>query len=633
MFFPAKMCKVRLIGPKSMMRKTIEALESYGGAEIKKVSGHGIEASKPLDDHSANVEKLLKLEALAGALEQRHNGQRVEAKAASDYARSREYWEAEREISEITKEMDSMSSEMEILRDKKSTLAPFAGLGIDFSRLGLSSAAVHAGTVDAQKIRAVEAALEKTSDAKWFFKRASESTYICVVAVKSGSDEAIEEVARAGFEKVQLPEMSGKPSDELRRIESRAAEIGKKRALLNKKIGAISKGSFSKIAAAKEHYEIETGKSSAATSFGATQHSFIVEAYIPEKKFSEFAAFTEKTFSEKVEVRRFSSEQLEHAHEEAPTLLEHRRALAPFEWINKYMSVPRSGEIDPTLVFLVFFPFFYAMMVGDVIYGVISFLIARFIVKKVAEDNILKPVGLIWMWSAIPTIIFGVIYDEFMGMPHTEFIYRFTGIGNVLLYHGVERLLNVKLLLGITILIGIVAVCTGFLLGFLNAAKHGNRKHALAKLGWLGVVAFGTVLISGAMFNAFSQEIVMGSAALLLVSLGAVVSAEGIAGIIELPSVLGNVMSFTRVLAVGLVGTLIALILNHVLFPSIDKGLLLIILVPVYIAGHIFNAFLTMFESFIQSARLNFVEMYSKFYEGGGREFAPFKLKRKYLKD
>jgi len=92
-------------------------------------------------------------------------------------------------------------------------------------------------------------------------------------------------------------------------------------------------------------------------------------------------------------------------------------------------------------------------------------------------------------------------------------------------------------------------------------------------------------------------------------------------------------MSFSRILAVGLVGTLIALILNDLLFPSLDKGILLIILVPIYIIGHLFNAFLAMFESFIQGARLNYVEFYSKFYEGGGKEFSPFRLTRKFVKD
>src|SRR3989344_1783258 len=625
MFFPAKMCKVRVIGLKSNIGKTIGALERYGGAEIKKFSNTEISLSKPLETHDETIEMLLKMEALLNAL----NGKatyaaKIPAAKAAEYIKSKEFRETEKEIMKISAELESNSAELDVQKDAKARLSVFLGFDIDFGKLKLSSVSLIAGTVAAQKRPAVESALSKISEA---------NSFACIVALKKGNEEAIEEISRAGFERVQLPEIGTKPSSELRAIEKRIAELEKNKAALQKELLGISAKSYQKLAAAKEYLEIESGKSGAATSLGSTQHVFVLEAYLPEKNYREFERFAHENFGERMELRKFSSHDLESAHEEAPTLLEHNKALAPFEFITKYMAVPRSGELDPTIIFLVFFPIFYGMMVGDFVYGLISFLLARFIVKKVGAESILKPVGIIWMRGAIPSIIFGIIYDEFMGMSHTELIHRFFGLEEVVLYHGIERLHNVQFLLAATILIGIITVCTGFLLGFLNAAKHGNKKHAIAKFGWFGTVIFGTVLISTAIFNSFPQIMIPASGLLLLVSLSLVVKGEGAVGLIELPSIVGNVLSFSRILAVGLVGTLIALILNDLLFPSLDKGILLIILIPVYIVGHLFNAFLAMFESFIQGARLNFVEMNSKFFEGGGREFAPFRLSRKYIKD
>ena len=628
------MCKVRLIGPKGMMKKTIGTLEAYGGAEIKKISSEKIESAKPLEGHSANVEKQLKIEALIGSLEPKDSTERFDSKSATDYLKSKDYMQTESEITGIFSEMEALNTELESLKERKNSLAPFSGLDIDLGMMRHpKSVTLLAGTVQTTKRQQVENALAKVLQVKWAMHSLSGTTLICVVAVKAGSESELEDAAKAGFDRVQIPEMSAKPAAEIRKIESKTAETEKRKASLKKRLSAISKQSFSRLAAAKEYLEIETSKSSAATSFGSTQHSFIVEAYLPEKKFTEFGSFVRNEFAEKIEVIKISSSELEHRHEETPTLLEHHGQLAPFEWINKYMSVPRSNELDPTLIFLVFFPLFYAMMVGDFIYGIASFLLARFIVKKVSGDNILKPVGIIWMWSAIPTIIFGIIYDEFAGMPHTELLHKFFGLENVVLYSGIERLHNVQLLLTVTILLGVVIVCTGFLLGFINATRHADKKHALAKIGWFGVVASGTVLISGGMFGAFPSLAVNAAAITIAASFIAVIRAEGPVGLIELPSVVGNVMSFSRILAVGLVGTLIALILNDLMFPSLDKGLLIIIVLLIYIAGHLFNVGLAMFESFIQGARLNFVEMYSKFYEGGGREFSPFRLKRKYLRD
>ncbi len=627
------MCKVRLIGPRGMMKKTIEALEAYGGAEIKKVSSEKIESAKPLEGHSGNVGRLLKIEALTGALEPRHSTERFGQKNIIDYLKSKEYRQTEAEITANSSEMEALNAELERLKERKNSLAPFCGLDIDFGTLRPKSVTLVAGTVQVPKRQQVEAALAKVSQAKWIIGNFSGNALMCVVAIRAGCEAELEDAAKAGFERVQIPEMSAKPAAEIEKIDGKISGIEKQKLSLKKRLDAISKHGYTKLAAAKEYLEIETAKSSAATSFGSTQHSFIFEAYLPEKKFPEFGSFAHRKFAEKIGLIKISGSDLEHRHEETPTLLEHRGQLAPFEWINKYMSVPKSNELDPTLIFLVFFPLFYAMMVGDFIYGIASFLLARFIVKKVSEDNILKPVGIIWMWSAIPTIIFGIIYDEFAGMPHTELLHKFFGLENVVLYHGIERLHNVQFLLTATILLGVVIVCAGFLFGFINATRHGDKKHALAKFGWFGVVASGTVLISGAMFGAFAPLWVNAAAIALIGSFIAVIRAEGLIGLIELPSVVGNVMSFTRILAVGLVGTLIALILNNLMFPSLDKGLLIIIMLPIYLAGHLFNVGLAMFESFIQGARLNFVEMYSKFYEGGGREFSPFRLKRKYLRD
>ena len=87
-------------------------------------------------------------------------------------------------------------------------------------------------------------------------------------------------------------------------------------------------------------------------------------------------------------------------------------------------------------------------------------------------------------------------------------------------------------------------------------------------------------------------------------------------------------MSFARILAVGLASVVVAVTLNDLAFPSPEKGILLLVLLPIYLFGHAFNTFLGMFEGLIQGSRLNFVEFYSKFYLGGGKEFSPFKIMR-----
>jgi V/A-type H+-transporting ATPase subunit I len=101
---------------------------------------------------------------------------------------------------------------------------------------------------------------------------------------------------------------------------------------------------------------------------------------------------------------------------------------------------------------------------------------------------------------------------------------------------------------------------------------------------------------------------------------------EGLMGLFEVPGVVSNVLSYVRIAGVGVVGVVLAEIINEFLAPSPSLGVLNLIIFPLFIVFHFANAFLAMFESLVQVGRLNLVEFYSKFYHGGGKPFKPFSL-------
>ena len=127
--------------------------------------------------------------------------------------------------------------------------------------------------------------------------------------------------------------------------------------------------------------------------------------------------------------------------------------------------------------------------------------------------------------------------------------------------------------------------------------------------------------------GAMSQKFFQMGAGLFLVSVAVIAGVEGFIGVIEIPSILGNILSYTRIAAVGIVGVVIAeKLVNEFLLPLPKAGLMLFILIPLFVGLHLFNCFLAMFESLIQGGRLNIVEFRSKFLRGGGRAFRPFAL-------
>jgi V/A-type H+-transporting ATPase subunit I len=195
------------------------------------------------------------------------------------------------------------------------------------------------------------------------------------------------------------------------------------------------------------------------------------------------------------------------------------------------------------------------------------------------------------------------------------------------LYSGFHRVGgdNTVILLGATVIIGLLHLSIGFIFGAINEWNH-NRKHAYAKLGWLGII-IGIFAVIGSMLGILIPEFTVIGGVLMGISVVVIAACEGLVGIVELPGLAGNILSYTRIAAVGVSGVLIAELVNHNFLPVPEAGLTNLLLIPVFVLLHFVNCFIAMFEGLVQSGRLNIVEFKSKFLHGGRELFAPFKMR------
>ena len=127
------------------------------------------------------------------------------------------------------------------------------------------------------------------------------------------------------------------------------------------------------------------------------------------------------------------------------------------------------------------------------------------------------------------------------------------------------------------------------------------------------------------------------SLAVLGISIAGVMMTEGVIAAVEIPGLLGNVMSYLRIAAVGVGGVIIAEAVNELLMPKLDFSpvgfVVFIITLVLYIVMHFAACILAMFEALVHGARLNVVEFFGKFYHGGGARFAPFSARRNYTQE
>jgi V/A-type H+-transporting ATPase subunit I len=310
----------------------------------------------------------------------------------------------------------------------------------------------------------------------------------------------------------------------------------------------------------------------------------------------------------------------EEKEEEIPIALENPNVAKPFELLTNIFALPKYKELDPTLFIFLIFPIFFGMMLGDIGYGLIclgAFLLLKGKLKSEGWQSLLN----ILIYSSLVTIFFGFLYGEFFG---------FEEIGGYKLPHVLSRMHAIPQLLLITVGIGAFHVNFGLALGFYNEFKrHGVIRAMQEKGSWI-LLQIGVGLLALAYLKMLTIPTFLGGLIALL-SLGLLISSEGFIAIFEIPTLMSNLLSYTRLAAIGLSSVCIAYTINN--FASMFLklgGAYLILMVLCLIFGHIGNTILGVFAPFLQALRLHYVEFFTKFYEGGGIKYDPFGYKRTY---
>jgi V/A-type H+-transporting ATPase subunit I len=219
--------------------------------------------------------------------------------------------------------------------------------------------------------------------------------------------------------------------------------------------------------------------------------------------------------------------------------------------------------------------------------------------------------------SSIPAIFFGFLFGEFFGnfgemMGWLEPMHLF-GVT----WNRIDAIIPMLLL---TIAIGIIHVFLGFIIGFVNEYARKSRKHAMEKAGML-LVLTGLVILIAMTFKMLPDYSMYPAIFLILIAIPVILYTAGAFGTLEIMSAVGNILSYTRLMAIGMASVILAFVANEL------GGTFEVVLIGIIIAVllHALNIVLAMFSPSIHSIRLHLVEFYSKFYKGGGIEYRPFR--------
>jgi V/A-type H+-transporting ATPase subunit I len=341
---------------------------------------------------------------------------------------------------------------------------------------------------------------------------------------------------------------------------------------------------------------------------GVTPRAFVLEGWVPANGRKDLESALRRDVGEDVVVSELSSEEWES--EDAPVVLSNPRLLRPFEALIRIMPLPRYGTVDPTPFVAVFFPAFFGLMMGDVGYGLVLAALGLVLHARSKPGTLLRNVSEIIGPCALFAIIAGFLFGELFG----DLGHRWFGLKPIAFSR--EEALIPFLLLAVAI--GAVHILLG--LGLKVASNF--RRHPRAALGG-GLSALMLVLIILALLAAVDvlpKAFFTPAAIGLLVAFPVLIVLEGLVAPIELLSTIGNILSYARIMALGVASVMLAVVANRMVgaVGSVAVGIVFALLF------HLVNFAIALFSPTIHALRLHYVEFFGKFYSPGGVRYEPF---------
>ena len=570
------------------------------------------------------IKKLRKYEKAKGALKSLKDGQKTFTYSElKEFTKNHDFKKVVDEVTKLQFDYDANLKTIENARIKIQDYTPLLELDISNKEIhSLKQVFCNIGMIPTKYLSNLE------NDEIYYevINKTVKESLVCIVSKNSNKDLVKEILRKSNFNKLSLS-LEKKPCEY---IEEFNKEIEEKTNVNNDIVEKFKQyaDDIEDLEVCYEYYCNEKLREIKSEGFGKTDELVVLEGFIPTEKENEFKKQIEDVCSN---YYYLTMEKVAKTSNDAPIKLKNGKFSDAFEGLVKTYSMPSYNEIDPTPLVAPFYWLFFGMMVADFGYGLLVTILSGLVLKTCNLKEAMRKNVKFFFYLGFSIMLWGAIYGSYFSLP--------LGIPGL-----INPTTDYNTILKLSIVIGLIHVFVGLGAKAYMQIRDGKPLDAFYDVGlWYLTLTTVILLLLGKYmgFNPIAMKVI--KYIMILSMIGIILTGGrevkniggriglGIYSLYGISGYMGDLISYARLMALGLSGGFIALSVNQICAMVGFKPATIIFVIIIFVFGQTFNILLSLLGAYVHSARLIYVEFFGKFYEGGGKEFKDFKIDEKYI--
>lgn len=623
-----KMTLIGLESEKSRVLKTLQALSAFELIDVdeqikeecnKQIDANLSEIETGLNDAKACIDFLKKYDVSKKSLVPKKPEYTENQITALD-ALKEEALPIMQKAKELEKQLSDQKSRATYLNSMKLQLLPWAALDIPLEEIkSTKTCRVMIGYLANEKDNTF---LEATKEFEGFYLQEvsvdKDKKAVFIVCLNEKYPELLEILKEHSWQEIQFAGHMGTAKHQIEMIDTELQTIETLKLEVEEQSAAVARF-YEKVGAYYDALSNELSKRNTVYKTVNTDKAFVMQGWIVDK---DKELIKQELLKADPDLYLEFTEPTED--DDIPTVLNNPRIIEPFEAVTDLYSKPSARGFDPNFLMAPFYFMFFGMMVSDAGYGIVVSILATTALLVLKPDGMLKKLMSLIAICGISTLIWGALFGGWFGVSLKPIWFN--------------PLQEPMMMLIVCYAFGVVHIFTAMCIAAYMSIKRGDLFAAFFdQIVWM-ILLISLPLLAVPQAAPIAKWVAIAATAALVLTQGRgqkSIIKKLLSGILSLYNVTGylsDVLSYSRLFALGLATSVIAMVINTVAGMMAGNFIGNIFMVLILIGGHIFNIAINVLGAYVHSSRLQYIEFFGKFYEAGGRTFKPLSYKTKYIK-